>query len=207
MSQGTRLFVVSGLALVVGAAAGAYATQLVYGDSSQQTVDPSPAPIRECPACPACPACPPPPDCGDLSVIPSTPDDLIPSAPMHGDGSEDPLGEDGNSITPPPSRRPAGPGLSARAIQQATAAVRVAVRPCLEAENTQTLSGMLLLDLTVTATGSEGFVTEALISQRSGDVGQVDVCVQKEALGARFEHEGPEGEQRVKLPLQVGRRY
>jgi len=207
MSQGTRLFVVSGLALVVGAAAGAYATQLVYGDSSQQTVDPSPAPIRECPACPACPACPPAPDCSDLSVIPSAPDDFVPDQPSDGDGTDGARDDSEAPINPLPSRRPAGPGLSARAIQQATAAVRVAVRPCLEAEGTEALSGMLLLDLTVTATGSEGFVTEALISQRSGDVGQVDMCVQKEALGARFEHEGPEGEQRVKLPLQVGRRY
>lgn len=193
MSEGTRLLMVSGFALLVGAAAGAYATQIVYGGASQAPVVPSPSPIRECPACPSCPACPPPPDCSEVSLIPSTPDPVP---------SDDPDLPDG-----PPPNRPAGPGLSARAIQQASAAVRLAVTPCLEAEGVDQLSGMLLLELTVTATGSEGFITEALISQRSGDTTEVEACVQREALGAKFEHQGPEGEQRVKMPLQVGRRY
>jgi hypothetical protein len=188
MAGGIRLALVGGLALVVGAVGGAYGTRVIYGDGAQSPVEPAPRPIRECPACPACPACPPPPECGEVSLLPTQGND--PTAPP--------------PETPPPLE-PARPGLPAHAIQQALAAVRLAVGGCLAPDAAQGASGMLLLDLTVTTTGTTGQVVEALVTQRSGSVEAVEGCVQTSAKSARFPYQGPEGEQKVKLPLAVGR--
>ncbi len=205
MSEGTRLLVVSCLALVVGAAAGGYATRLIYGDSGQPPVDPSPEPVRECPTCPRCPACPPPPDCEEISQIPSDPDILEDSTDPEVLG--DPDAPDLQRARPTRPTAPVRPGLSARAVQQAGAAVRLAVAPCLDDEAVGESHGMLLLDLTVTATSGAGGVSDALISQRSGQTEPVEACVLREAAAAQFVHEGADGQQRIKLPLRVGKRY
>lgn len=208
MSEGTRLLAVSCLALVVGAAAGGYATQLIYGKSGQPQVDPSPEPVRECPTCPSCPACPPPPDCEEVSQIPSAPDILEDSTdPDQAFDGDEPM--DLENPTPPVVRRPDRPvrvGLSAKAVQQAGAAVRAAVGSCLQPEGSDA-HGMLLLDLTVTATSGAGAVTDATVSQRSGETASVEDCVLREAAAAQFVHEGADGQQRIKLPLRVGKRY
>lgn len=199
MSDAPRSFLNPGLTLlvgmVVGGLAGVYGTRLVDGQAPKP-VDPSPSPVRECPPCPERTPCPTCPDCSGVSMLPTGEDD--PTVVDLEDLPEDP-GAD--RAAPPP---PAGPGLPARAIQQASAAVRVAIEPCLESDTARLASGMLLLDLTVTATGSEGFVADALITQRSGDVDAVEACVQQEARRARFPYEGPDGTQRVKLPVKIG---
>lgn len=179
--------------MLIGGLAGVYGTRLLDGDAPRSTVDPSPNPVRECPPCETCPACPPPPECGDVSLIPARDDDP---------------GLDRDPLDDPPDRpdiAPAGPGLSARAIAQASAAVRVAIEPCLLSDQLDGAQGMLLLDLTVTATGSVGFVTEALVTARNGDTEAVEACVQREAARARFDYAGPDGAQRVKLPIKIGR--
>lgn len=189
MAGGFRLVLVGGLALVAGAVGGAYGTRVIYGDGASGPVEPAPHTIRECPPCPACPACPPAPDCGDVSLIPA----------QGGDDQADPRPDTAQPI------EPAKPGLPAHAIQQALAAVRLAVGPCLEPEASQGASGMLLVDLTVTTTGTTGEVVDAIITQRTGSVEAVESCVQDQAVTARFPYQGPEGEQKVKLPLAVGR--
>ena len=194
MSQATRLAATALLSLAVGAVGGAYATRLVYGGGGA-SVDPSPEPRRTCPPCPDCPACPTPPPCDAVSDLPMEDDD-----PGLGAGDGDP----GYARGLPDPDAPTGPGLSAGAIQQAFAAVRVAVAPCLEEAEVQGVRGMVLLDLTVTATGTEAFVTDATVSQRMGDVEAIEPCVQSHAVRARFSHKGGDGSQRLKVPLRIG---
>lgn len=193
MSQVARLFLASGLSLVIGAGGGAYAMSLLYGGppEAQVRVDPSPDPVApECPACPECPVCPPPPDCGELGVLP---EDDLPVEPVDGPRAE-----------PPelPSAAPSS-GLPVSAVQKATAAVREAVTPCLEAPEAEAARGMVLLSLTVTATGGQGFIRDALVTQRTGDVAGVEACIQSEARRAKFEWAGADGEQSMRLPIPV----
>ncbi|MBK6684336.1 MAG: hypothetical protein IPG45_07670 [Deltaproteobacteria bacterium] len=180
-----RTLFIAGFCLLVGAAGGSLATRALYGDGGGVVV-PTPPTRPECPICKECPACPPPPDCGDLGVVPTeTPPPTI-------------LGEDG----PTPEAKP---GLPASVIKPAGTAVEVLIEPCLTAKEAEGLSGTVVLDLTVTATGGQGFISEVLITRRVGAVESVEPCLSDAAKRARFEWSEGEGELKFKLPVKVGR--
>lgn len=203
MSQTTRLAATALLSLVVGAAGGAYATRLVYGDGTG-AVDPSPEPRRTCPPCPDCPTCPEPPPCDTVSDLPTSPDPIEPYGDLDVVDTATDAPDDLPRRRLPDPDLPRGPGLSAGTIQQAFSAVRLAVGPCLIQASEEDRRGMVLLSLTVTATGTEGFVTDAVVSQSSGDVASLEECLRSHAEGARFPHRGSDGSQRLKVPLRIG---
>jgi hypothetical protein len=185
--EGARLFFVSGLTFLMGIGGGALAMSSIHGGGEAE-VDPSKPPPPNCAPCPQCPTCPPPVDCGELGVVP----------PDQGGGEED----DGTELPPPDPDRP---GLPASALPLAMKAVREAIATC--AVDETSLSGVVLLDLIATATAGGGFISEAVIAQTTGDMRGAAIadCVRLEALRARFEWEGAEGELKFKMPVKVGR--
>lgn len=180
-----RTLFVAGFCLLVGAAGGSLATKALYGDGGGVVV-PAPVARPECPVCKECPACPPPPDCGELGVVPTTP------PPPSGEGEEG----------PPPDQKP---GLPASVIKPAGTAVETLIEPCLTAKEAEGLSGTVVLDLTVTATGGQGFISEVLVTRRVGAVDAIEPCLTGAAKRARFEWPTSEGELKFKLPVRVGR--
>lgn len=175
----SKTFFVAGASLILGAGLGAFVTQTIYGGPAER-VDPSPERKFVCPEPKPC-ICPPPVDCGERGVVP--------------DGAE-PVGEIAAIEVPDTSR----PGLPASALKLATAAVREAIAPCLV--DTEGLGGHVLLRLTVTSTGGQGFIRAAEVEQTSGEVADVPECVSAYARRAKFDFE-PEGETELKLPLRV----
>jgi hypothetical protein len=184
--EGARLFFVSGLTFLVGIGGGALAMSSIHG-GGEESVDPSKPPPPHCAPCPQCPACPPPVDCGDLGVIP----------PDNG-GDDDEGGDD--DAPPDPDR----PGLPASALPLAMNAVKEAIKTC--AIDETSLSGVVLLDLVATATAGGGFISEAVITQATGDMrgAAIAECVRLEAKRARFAWEQGEGELKFKMPVKVG---
>jgi len=182
--EGARLFFVSGLTFLIGIGGGALAMNSIHGGGESE-VDPSKPRPPTCAPCPQCPTCPPPVDCGDLTVVPP-------------DGDDDDQGDD--DAPPDPDR----PGLPASALPLAMGAVREAIKIC-GVEDTS-LSGVVLLDLTATATAGGGFISESTIARTTGDMSGAAVaeCVRIEAKRARFAWDGVEGDLKFKLPVKVG---
>ena len=65
--------------------------------------------------------------------------------------------------------------------------------------------GVFLLQLTATASAGGGYVSEAVVLKATGGLAgtEFEACVPEQALLARFEWEGAEGEVRFKLPVKV----
>lgn len=201
-SQVARLLFTSGLSLLAGGALGSYATRVIYGESVAP-IDPAPPRARPCPVCRECPICPPPEDCvvaegrepeGDSPEVVRTATAVAP-VELLVPASEEPDRERLH-------------GLPASAIQLATTTVRAAVAPCLEPAVRGEARGTILLDLTVTATGGQGFISEAAVYERSSDAREtrgVEPCLVENARRARFEVSADDGEARFRLPVRLRR--
>lgn len=185
--EAARLFFVSGLALLVGGAGGAFAVRSLYGEETPEVTLGAEAKARNCAPCPQCPVCPPPVDCGELGVVP--PED----APSGGPPQEIRLTDSDR------------PGLPASALPLAMSAVKTSMADCFADETS--LSGVVLLDLVATATAGGGFIQEATVTKATGDVEGTEIveCIRTSAESARFEWSGTEGSLEFKLPVRVGR--
>lgn len=183
--MGTQTILAFAAGLLIGGAGGAYAMRLVYGDAPAR-VDVG-APQNELRLrCPECRACPPPVDCGELGLVP----EAVPSTPLSP-----------REVLPPESG--GLPGLPPLALKRASEAVRTAVAPCVAQAEELDAHGVLLLDITVTATGGQGFVRTLEAGGRTGAPGPVEPCIIDRAWSARFAWDGDDGVQRLKLPIQV----
>lgn len=184
-----RLVFVSGLSIIAGGAIGAYATRSIYGESAA-LVHPVQIRDRPCPACAECPICPQAPDCEDRGLVPTS---TAPRAILLPDTDE------------PEQKRP---GLPATAIRLASDRVRIEVAACVEESLRTGAQGTVLLELTVTATGSKGFISEANLATRSsGTVSSesIDRCLIEGARRARFDWPEDDGEAHLRLPVRLGR--
>ena len=95
------------------------------------------------------------------------------------------------------------PGLPVKALEIARAQAQRELKPCLTAEDALS-EGTLVLTLTVTATGGQGFIREATVTAQSGDAEWAKDCVIERARAVRFEWSGADGQQTLKLPIRVG---
>ena len=192
-SDAARLVLGCTISFVLGGAAGVYGLRTLYGDIDP--VDPARERTPECPSPPPCPACPPPVDCGLQGRLPPA------DAPFETfedesdtDSSDDPSWEEDASMA----------GLPASAVPLAHAAVKSEIETCFELLEDPAPSGIALLQLTVTATGGVGFVTEALVTRATGGAAELAGCLGEAARRARFVWKGPDGRLNFKLPLSVG---
>ncbi len=179
------MLVVSGLTFVLGGAAGIMLTRTIYGVEGGQ-VSPAPPPVVA--ACPP-PSCAPCPVCQEPTETAVVPPPITETATLAAPGPK------------PLDLGPAKAGLPAQAISLASGAVTGQLGPCL---NTPNANGTLVLELTVTATGGQGFIREVLIGRRTGNVAPVEDCVLVGAKRARFDWAGADGELKFKLPVRVG---
>ncbi|MCK6552672.1 hypothetical protein L6R52_43015, partial [Myxococcota bacterium] len=113
MSQAARLFLASGLSLLVGGALGAFVTRSVFGDAVEP-IDPRPAKEVVCPPVKECAPCPPP-VCADVGAVPTS----TRTAPALAPTNDEPV-------------RDARPGLPASAIQRASQEVRTLATTCVD---------------------------------------------------------------------------
>jgi hypothetical protein len=184
--EATRLFFAAGISMIVGGVIGSYVTGLVYGDSPGE-IDPVTPRQKICPPC-ECPACPPPPSCGDLNGVPTS---TAPRAILVPEDEE--------------VDRDKKPGLPASAVQLATSKVRAEVASCF-ANLPFEVHGTILLDLTVTATGSQGFISDASMIEKSDDVvssSELEHCLVDAARRTKFEWNAEDGEAHVRLPIAL----
>ena len=68
------------------------------------------------------------------------------------------------------------------------------------------MHGTVLLDLTVTATGGQGFISDASMVERSGDAvssSELEHCLLEAARRAKFEWSAEDGEAHVRLPVAL----
>ena len=84
-------------------------------------------------------------------------------------------------------------------------AVREQVKECMADETS--MSGMVLLELTASTTGTTGSIAEAVITRATGeaDGSEIADCIKNAAGRATFAWDGAEGELKFKLPVKVGR--
>jgi hypothetical protein len=186
-----RVFFAAGLAFLIGGGLGVWATRAIYGEGIAP-VDPAPVRPKPCPPCGECPVCPPPPDCGDRGLIPTS---TAPKALLVPDDDE--------------PNRDRKPGLPARAIQLATTTVKQSVASCVEEAKRTGAEGTILLELTVTATGGQGFISDAALAGRSEDARNtmtIESCVLEGARTARFDWGNDDGEVRFRLPISLSNR-
>lgn len=184
--EAARLFFAAGLSMLAGGAIGSYATRLIFGGSTEN-IDPVTPRQKICPPC-ECPMCPPPPDCGDVNAVPTS---TAPRAIL--------LPEDDEVD------RDKRPGLPASAVQLATKQVREETKACLNALQVE-VHGTLLLELTVTATGGQGFISDASMIERSGDAvssNDLEHCLLDAARRAKFDWPAEDGEAHVRLPVAL----
>ena len=170
-----RLLAVATVSLLAGGALGGYATNALL-DGGQDRVRPMPVP--------------PPPA---LQCNCETPQQA----------AVDPLGAGRIPDDLTEVAAPALPGLPVSALNRARAAAQQVLRPC-ATSSTAFGQGTLILTLTVTATGGQGFIREAAITGRTGDVSWAEECVMRRTRQVRFDWSGSDGQQTLKLPLQVG---
>ncbi|MEL6186088.1 MAG: hypothetical protein AAFU79_15795 [Myxococcota bacterium] len=182
--EAARLFFGCSICFLLGGAAGVFGVRTLYGEVDR--VVPETRKTLVCPPPPPCPACPPPVDCGDASVLPSSP-------------TTDPDVE--AEVLDPEA--PALPGLPASVLPYAHEAVREVLEPCL-AEAPPDFPGVALLQLTVTATGGEGFISEVIVLQATGGAEAAASCLEEAARTARFPWAGGDGRLTFKLPVSVG---
>ena len=177
MSSGVaRLFAVAGVSFLAGGALGAYATSAILG-GGQPPVRPSPqakAPAEPC-------------RCDEPAAA-----------------AVDPLGtgriaDDLTEVDAPAAL----PGLPVTALNRARASAQAQLKPC-TTSSVAFGEGTLVLTLTVTATGGQGFISDAHITARTGDVEWAEPCIAQRARAIRFDWAGSEGQQTLKLPLRVG---
>lgn len=187
MSQAARLFLASGLSLLVGGALGAFVTRSVFGDAVEP-IDPRPAKEVVCPPVKECAPCPPP-VCADVGAVPTS----TRTAPALAPTNDEPV-------------RDARPGLPASAIQRASQEVRTLATTCVDQAAQAGARGIVLLDLTVTATGGQGWVSEAHVLERSPDArdtAAAEACLVEGARRARFPVAAEDGEARFRLPVRL----
>ena len=183
--EAARLLSGCAMSFLLGGVAAVFGLRTLYGPTEQ--VEPSVDIPLECPPPPPCPACPPPSDCSDGDALP-----------------EETFTQ--NEWTPSPAAQGSGtllPGLPASAIPRANTAIQAAITVCRETVD-PSASGVVLLKLTVTATGTGGFIRDALVVQAPGLPSETADCFAREAKRARFDWTGADGELTFKLPVSVG---
>lgn len=180
---GTALF-----CLIAGGAAGAYGASRL---TSETTLSLDPGVKTACPKCETCPVCPKAPDCGELGVVPVRAEDDMPAEPIDLPEYDEPDPE-------------ALPGLPPRALSLASKTMMEAVQPCLQRSIDDGERGIVVLALTVTATGGVGFFSEAKVVTHDGEVDGARECSVKSSRKARFDWDGADGRQDLRLPLEVG---
>lgn len=187
------MFLVASSCLLLGGFVGAYATASLHGQTEPILVVQSGGGGTKpsCPACAECPRCPAPVDCGERGVIPTTTRSALhPLLAPQGDDSE-------------PHRTA---GLPATAIQAASRTVWTEIAPCIKSAGERQISGSIVLDLTVTATGGKGFIRETdLLVGPDGVTVADDIreCLVEGADRAEFPWEGSDGEARFRLPVRL----
>lgn len=176
--------------LFVGSGLGFYGASRLEGPASSLSVDPGVK--TACPKCEACPVCPAAPDCGELGVVPTAEDtDDLPDVD---DDVNDVMDIDPNAL----------PGLPPSALKLASDAVIQQIDGCLRQAAGDGERGIVVLALTVTATGGVGFVSDATAATHDGDVTGALECGPRDAQRAKFEWNGSDGRQELRLPIQVG---
>ena len=95
------------------------------------------------------------------------------------------------------------PGLPVSALNLARAAAQRELQPCATSGDAYG-EGTLVLTLTVTATGGQGFIRQARVTAQSGDSDWARECVLERSRRVRFEWSGADGQQTLKLPIRVG---
>lgn len=160
--------------LVVGAALGSYATAALFGSSETVNVNPQKAPPAE--------------PCRCEIPMPEPVDPLATSR----------VGEGITEIDAPRL-----PGLPRSALELATRAAHEQFGPC-ATSSAAVGQGTLILELTVTATGGQGFVKDGGVVDRTGETEWAEQCMMRRLPAVRFEWSGGDGQQTLKLPLRVG---
>jgi hypothetical protein len=186
--ESVRLLFVSGLSILLGGFFGAYATKSIYDTPSSQPRRDVPREKLACPPCAACPACPVADAC-DHGLIPTS---TVTRTVLVSDDE------------PEHDRKT---GLPMSAIKLASERVRAMIDPCLRESAKANAQGALLLELTVTATGSQGFISEATIGKRSPNTSwseEIERCLVDGARQARFEWDDGDGEAHFRLPVKLG---
>jgi hypothetical protein len=179
MAESARLLFVALVSLLLGGAAGAYATRVLYGEPESVAINTPQA--AECAPCPVCPVCPQP-----------APLDLIPTST-------------GTSTTAGAAPvAPSAPGLPAAAIRVANQTVGAAIQPCLTSTMAEGVDGTVLLDLTVTASAGEAVFSEVAFARKVGNVEPVERCLRDRIGSARFAWHG-EGRGKLRLPVRIDR--
>lgn len=197
------LIAATGGALIIGLGVGFSMGRAVY-EADTAAVDPSPPPAMVCPKCAACPVCPPAPDCGREGLIPKG--EAAPELELDLEdepGVADPA-RAAAQVDYGDGALPNGlPGLPAKAMDRARAAIEAAIAPCLDSP-APGQTGLILLDTEVEAGGGRGEIKSVAVKTRRGEVSQVEGCVLEKAKSARFEWEGPRGALPLKVTVPVG---
>lgn len=174
-----RTFLAVGSGVIAGGILGAYVTTTIYGE--RVDVPPAPAPVL-CPPCPVCRAVSSSTEAEGLrAVVPAVDPDQPPP-----------------EVEVPEIARP---GLPASAVRMASAAFEREVAPCLSGGGGG--EGMVVLELTVTATGGIGHIRELEITRREGMVGEIEACAGEAARRVQFEWPSGDGESKLVMPLKL----
>lgn len=188
-----------GVGLIAGGVIGAYAMTVVYG--AHAPLEPTKLQCPPCPACAVataapCPVCPAGNDdtaaAGGASPAPGDP------APSPGDtvaaGTPD-------TVDVPPE--PRLPGLPASALRLASAGFTREIAPCLEKARADGLKGTILLDLTVTSTGSVGHIPAVELVRADPTAADVGPCLVEAARRVHFEWRDEDGQTRLRFPVAL----
>ncbi len=177
--QAVKLLTVAGVSMLAGGMLGSYATSALLG-GGQPRVSPMPDPapvVAEC-------------KCDDQERPPVDP---LESGRL----------PEGLTEIPGDPGEQALPGLPVKALELARAQAQRELKPCLSSADGLS-EGTLVLTLTVTATGGQGFIREAAVTASSGDAEWAKDCVIERSRAVRFEWSGADGQQTLKLPIRVG---
>lgn len=184
-----RTFLTLGVGLIAGGVVGAYAMTVVYGDRSA-ALDPS---RMQCPPCPAIAAAPSPTPC------PIRPDDA--TGPSASASPETVTAEAPEALEVP--TEPRLPGLPASALRLASAGMAREIEPCVTAARAANHTGTILLDLTVTSTGSVGHIPAVEVVRADPEVADLGPCLTQAARRVHFEWRDEDGQSRLRFPIAI----
>ena len=165
---------------------GAYAMSTLYG--RQVPIGQGPAELGEarksrvCPPCPHCKTCLPPVDC---KVAP----------PVIAPGDETGMMEHQSDVV---ANERGKAGLSAKAMVLAIKSLNVGVQNCRSSTTAAAWAGSVVLDLTVTATGGWGRISNASVIQTDGQVAGFGQCLINAAGETQFEWTFSDGEGKIR---------
>jgi hypothetical protein len=187
-----RTFSTLGVGLIAGGVIGAYAMTVVYGPHAP--IEPTKLQCPPCPACAvasaaACPVCPGPDDdtAPGASASPSPADTVTAATP--------------ETLDIP--TEPRLPGLPASALRLASAGFTREIAPCLEKARADGLRGTVLLDLTVTSTGSVGHIPAVELVRADATAADVGPCLVEAARRVHFEWRDEDGQTRLRFPVAL----